>query len=527
VTLASQDLCVYPDPIDVTASQPNTSIAVPVASLFGRNFTSDGNCYISYPIAIANFWDGTIETEPGDIIAVPSSELQSFRNSQYGFANFFTYSFNFADLPPNHVPVLAYEGAVDCSIYAQFGEPELNSFCATIYEALYTPQLSFPTELSKKFPRWASCDFNFLGLYDPPTSLVPIDFLTPPSTASLTATAASPGLTGDPATPSITPVEVQQESSPTIAPPVRSSANAIDSDPPSESNGYSSIDSSDPPANTEPPLETVVTFGHSDGSVAVSLSSTDVVVVGSATVFPGQVATIDGQAVSVLSQGLGLVVGGSSTVLPGQVATIDGQAVPVLFQGLGVVELADGSANPSDPATAVFTLGDGNVVTATSIASGYIVVGSQTLTTGQAFTTDGAVLSVVDGGLLLSSAAFEGAGEIITVNSKTLTVHESVNSQGSTVIDVGGTAITLSSGVEILSIGVGVVITGSRGITTVLFSTMTTDTSTPLQSSTSSRPTTAIAVTSTSKKNGSSRVGIGTGVLVIGLFVALGLFSPS
>jgi len=481
VTLASQDLCAYnPGPIDITATQSNT----PIGSMFGRNITSDENCYVSYPIVVALFENGTIETQPGDIVAVPSSKLQSFRGFEEYQMQLFTYPFNFADLPPNHVPVLAYEGA-NCPALGNADELTQYSICETIFEALYAPQLVLPTEIVNKYPQWSNCMFTFSPLNDPPTALVPVDFLTPPSTAS--STGASPGWTGDQITPSPTPAPVTQAPSPTVTGLAGSSATAIDSDlgsgdpvTGSESHGYLSIDPSDSVANADPPD---------------SLTNADPP--------PGTVVTF----------------GTGSVLSP------------------GVVKF--GSADSSAPATAVLTLGDGNVVTATSIAGANgFVVGSQTLTAGQAFTTDGTVMSVADGGLLLSSEAFESAtGAILTANSETITALESVNNRGSTVIDiggigeivVGGPAITLASGGIVLSAGVGgLVITDADGITTVLYSTMMV-TSTPLQSSTSPRPTTAIAVssttvTSTSKMSGSSRAGIGMGVLVMWLFLALGLW---
>jgi len=494
VTLASQDLCVYPDPIDITAPPSNT----PVASMFGRNFTSDENCYLSYPIAIAYFfgnYTAVAETEPGDIIAIPSSNLRSFRNFEFDFTELFTYSFNFADLPPNHVPVLAYEAGASCSDAASEGlEVIYESQCATIYEALYAPLLAFPTELINRFPQWADCDFGYAGLYDPPTSLVPVEFLTPTSTARPATTAASPGWSGDPITPSSTPVPITQ-APPTTTEPVESSATAIGSDLGSGTGSES---------DEGPAPGTVIVFGYSGGSVA---SSNGAVVVSGATLLSGQVLEPTASA---------------------------------LFQGSGA------TTGPLLPATAVFTLGDGSVVTATSIAgasgSPIIVVGSQTLTAGQAFTTHGAVLSVVDGGLFLSSEAFDSPGAILTVNSETVTAIESVNGQGSTVIHVGdvgeivagGPAITLSGGVVLSAEDGGLVVVSSGGATTVSYSGITIATSTSLKSltplkastslkTTSSPPATTISVTSTSKKGGSSRAGLEMKVLAIWLFVALGM----
>jgi len=531
VSLASQDICVYPDPIDITATPSNT----PIASIFGMNITSDENCYLSYPVVLWISTDGSVEYQPGDILTVPSSNLRSFRGFEAGYTELFSYSFNFADLPPNHVPVLAYEGAAGCSIQDEFAWSVAT--CMTIYEPLYAPNLGFPTEIFQKYPQWASCGLNLVGLYDPPTSLVPVDFLTPPSTASPTA-AASPGSSGYPITPSPTAVPVLQPTSPTTAEPVRSSATAVDSGPRpgtesesespndynpsrggagtgSESNGDLSSDSESSNqgtslANTNPSPVTVITFGNSGGSVAISVNSADGgVVVGSATVLPDQVLTIDGQTVSVLSQSSGIVV------------VYNGQTL----------------GDSLTPATAVFTLGDGNTVTATSIdgvsGSPVIVVGSQTLTAGQAFTTNGAILSLIDGGLLLSSEASDGAGAIITVNSATITAVESVNNQGSTVIDiedvgeitVGGPAITLSSGVVISAGNGGLVITSAGGRTSISYSSITVAKSTPTNSfiTPSSPPTIATSVISTSKKDGSSRSGIGMKLLVICLFATFWL----
>jgi len=374
VTLASQDLCIYPDPIDVTAPPSGT----PVASLFGMNFTSDENCYISYPIAMAIFHNNdTVQTETGDIVAVASSNLQSFRGFVPDYTALFTYSFNFADLLPNHVPVLAYEAGASCSEAASYGlAVELDTMCATIYEELYAPVLAFPTELINRFPQWASCDFGYAGIYDPPTSLVPVDFLTPPTTGSPTA-GASPGWTQIPA-----PAPVTQAPSPTTAAPVGGHATAIDSDPGSsgdrglgsESNADLSYDSSHAPANTDPTPDPVTRPGSSRGSVAISVSN----------------------------------------------------------------------------------------------VNGVLVVGNVTV------------------------------GEIAA----------------------GGPAITLSDGMVLSAADNGLVITGAGGVTTI--SAMTMAISTPPESSASSRPTEAIAVTSTSQTSGSSRADIGMRVLVMWLFVALG-----
>ena len=491
VTLESQDLCVYPDPIDITAMPSNT----PVASVFGMNITSDENCYLSYPIAMALFYgNDTIQIQPADILPVPSSNLQSYRGFQPNYGELFAYSFNFADLPPNHVPVLAYEGAASCSFYAGFGMADLPSTCATIYEQIYAPELALPTELVKKYPQWASCDFGEFGLYDPPTALVPVAFLTAPSTASPTTSAAP--ASRDTITPSPTPVPGMLVK-PTAG-PGESSTTSRDLDlgsggDPSTVYGDDVDSSGDLGSSLDSVLGTAVVFGNSGESLAIPASSADSM--------------------------------GSNSILPGQVAAIDGQMVSVLSQGSGIAGLA--IADSSAAATAIFTLGDGSVVTSVAGAndSPFIIVGSQTLTAGQLLTTDGAVL-FVDGGLLASSEAFTSVA-ILTANSETITAVEFVDN-GSTLIDigsigeiaVGGSAIFLTSGVELSAGDSGLVITSAGGITTIPFSGVAT--STPLESFTISLShTKTMPVPSTSKMNGSSRASVGMKALVMWLFVAL------
>jgi len=400
------------------------------------NITSDENCYLSYPIAWALYYrengsSYTIQTEPGDIVAVASSNLQSFRAFEPEFTDLFTYSFNFADLPPNHVPVLAYEGGAGCSIQVSIGSVSEVMTCATIFEQLYAPNLVFPTELRKKYPQWASCDWGFAEIYDPPTSLVPVDFLTPPSTASSTI-GALPGFYGDPITPSPTQAPLKQASS-TIEGLVRSSTA------PAGVNldlGSGAVSDTDWPSG-DPNIKSVSNGQGSDFSDLGSL-------VANANPTPGTVVMFEDSGGSVA---IFMIIADGVTLLPGQISTTYGQTVALQSQA----------------------------------------------------------------------------------SSDTL-VNESLNSQGSAVVDVndigeitvGGPAITLSSDVVLSAGKNGLVITSSGGISTVPYLSITTATSTSTKGFNPPSPVTTITSESPAiMKGGSSRDGVEIKALVPWLFVAL------
>jgi hypothetical protein len=72
---------------------------------------------------------------PGGVLAIPSAELSSFRGHNPGWEVGNVYSFNFADLLPNHVPIDAYEGMETCATHAW------DTICQTVFENLYAPNL--------------------------------------------------------------------------------------------------------------------------------------------------------------------------------------------------------------------------------------------------------------------------------------------------------------------------------------------------------------------------------------------------
>lgn len=227
VTLASQDLCVYPNPIDITAT-PNVT-GTPTAVAFGQTFTSNENCYLIYPSIFAygtigtSTWDSSL---PGGILTLPSTQLQSFRGPNPGLRTAAAYSFNFADLPPNHVPILAYEGNAYCANNAidSVGNP----FCQTIVENQYAPNLVYPTQFYALNPAWSSCNFDYAGLYDPPTALGTAGYLVGPTTnnggggGAAPTTSAAPGNSGHPVTPPATTISFTQP----VTSPTGSSGNS-------------------------------------------------------------------------------------------------------------------------------------------------------------------------------------------------------------------------------------------------------------------------------------------------------------
>jgi len=563
VTLASQDLCNYPYPIDITAT-PAADAPVPIATAFNTTFTSDGNVYLSYA-EVTIFTNGTAQYLSPGFLTLPSSELQSFRGvyPYYTIGNI--YSFNFADLLPNHVPVLAYEGTGAC--VDEYNDPYGYPFCQTILEDIYAPNLVYPTEFYNEFPQYSNCAFGYYGLYDPPSYLIPADYLTPTSTAmgAPPSTPASPASSPISVTPPPTTVSFTQAPPTTAAAPSSTATaesgegagsgasgdgvNGNGGDASGGDTAASSDDYSDPgtsladaePSSTAAAPGTVVTVGGNTVTVAANGGSGDGngngndngsgggngnggVVVDGTALSQGQVAMVGGQTVSALSSGLGVAIAQN-----GQTTT---------------VSLADGSADqPPGPGVAVITLGDGSIVTATSSdaldGAPVVVVAGQTLTAGDAITTGGAVLSLGDGGLVVSGegsgSGSSVAGAIFAVGSTTFTAVESVNSQGSAVIVIGGVTatvgaapVTLPNGETLSAGGSGLVIVGSGSTSSVLYSSIVTASSTPSaeitpQGSIVTLPPVATgsstaAAKTTSKKGDSPRMAISISCLLAASF---------
>jgi len=494
VTLASQDLCVYPNPLDITAT-PAANETIPTVTAFGTTFTSDENCYISIFSVTAGWSPLYIQSSlPGGILTVPSSDLRSYRGHDPGQTIGNIYSFNFADLYPNHVPILAYEGTLECND-KNAGNPYEAPFCATIVEDLYAPNLVYPTQVYDLYPQLSSCDFAYEGLFDPPTFLLPADALTPISTPAGTTTSAPPALndnqvTSPPTTASATWAMTSVVGSPTDT--TQSASKSSVSEVSGDLVGGVSSDDSD--GNSTPGAAHVATESTDVSLVAVD---TTVTLNGGSTV---TVSTNDdsggkgGSNVESNDGGDGAVVVDGISLSQGQVTIIGDQTISALRGASGVAVAQNGQttiislaaapvADPSyAPGIAIFTLGNGITVTATSSTapngSPVVLIGSQTLTAGTAFTTAGSVLSLSGDNLILSGASASATGAIFTDDSTTLTAIQTVNSQGATVIDIDGDAtatvgkgpVTLSNGEVVSAASNGLVVVGAGSTTTVSYS---------------------------------------------------------
>ena len=414
VTLASQDLCHYPFPIDITAT-PNNSFT-PAAVVDGTTITSNENCYLSYaPLTVSGILGNsnviTSYTLPAGTLSVPSSELQSYRAVIPGLQSGDTFSFNFADLLPNHVPILAYEGQTSCALLPT----TMLSYCATIFESMYAPQLVYPTQFKDLDPLLSTCVFDYSGLYDPPTSLVPVGWLIAPTTSAgggdSTNAPASPSPTIHPGLAAPTTVSFSYmstamdgsgdaaantgndaKSGPTmiIAPGGGDSAAAVAStialDPSSTAS---------PPQVTSAAPSAVFRFGGEVLTASQDPAGRGLLING--TPLPdGVVATVNGVEMSAAP-------GGTAVVLVSEGAT---QTIPLTVDGadrlVAAVTLPGGNvltANGPGPQVAVVTLPGGTVLTATSAGGAVLVLGVSLSVGGSALSTGGVVLSGAPGGL--------------------------------------------------------------------------------------------------------------------------------
>lgn len=427
MTLASQDLCVYPNPIDITAT-PNVT-GTPTAVAFGKTITSDENCYLLYPFIFAygtigasssSVWASTLS---GGILTVPSSELQSFRGANPGLSTTANYPFNFADLPPNHVPVLAYEGGAYCADNAV--DTAGNPFCQTIVENQYAPNLVYPTQFFAVDPALSSCNFDYNGLYDPPTALGTAGYLVGPTTnnggggGSAPTTPASPGNSGYPVTPPATTISFTQP----VASPTGSSGNSGSGGNTGSGSGDSGTGSGDPSGGDSGTGGTGSGGSGSSGNTGSGSGSN------SGAPGPGNSGTGSDGNTGSGSSGSG---GGNSGTGTGNGGTGNGNA------GTGSGKSGTGAGNAGDPpgnsgtgsdgntgsnsvpalgntdpndsgsgTGAVLTLGNGvgnnaGTVTASANGEGGIVVGGQTITPGgAAATVSGNVISAAQGGSIV------------------------------------------------------------------------------------------------------------------------------
>lgn len=114
------------------------------------------------------------------VVAVPPGEL-STANGLGGHELLASYSLNYGDLAPNHLPASAWFQQPNCysesmwssSLIDATGAAWTSSFgasypdCGTIWEDNYQPALVAPTQITQLQPQWAGCRAAF-GLFDPP-----------------------------------------------------------------------------------------------------------------------------------------------------------------------------------------------------------------------------------------------------------------------------------------------------------------------------------------------------------------------
>ena len=514
MTLASQDLCHFPFPIDITAA-PNNSFT-PIAVAYGMTITSDENCYLSYaPLTV---WSITVGagllsttdffTLPSGILTVPSSELQSYRAWWPGLATADTFSFNFADLLPNHVPILAYEGQTMCVLLTI--DPVNDPLCATIFEEFYAPQLAYPTQFMELDPRLSSCIFDYDGLYDPPTSLVPAGWLIAPTTS---AGGGDPPITSGPATPGPT--------GQLYSPPLTVSFSQVSTE-------------MDEPG--DPGLNGDAKIGSDTAITASTNNQGTVVVAGQTLSAGGPVATLSGG--EVLSAA---AAGGAIVVL--QAGDNGAVASTISLSPISTMYPTQVTAGPP---SAVFTFG-GELMTASPAADGGLLINNTPLPQGVIATVGGVQIWAAAGGtavilvskgvtqtIPLTNAGFGGLvtsadpsgknsvveGVVIAIGSAAFTAYESVANGSAVVVigeqtlTVGGSPITLLDG-ETVSARASESLLVGGGKSSVRISTGTFDGSAfggtesltfdPIASTTGIAPPSS----STHKKNDGQRINMG------------------
>ena len=110
-------------------------------TVFYTGFASDGNAHLAYPGVVASgsdfygaktVWTTTLS---GGLLAVASTQLQSYRGLVPGLRNVNVFSFNFADLLPGQVQKDAYMGQCRCA------SSPLRADCQTIFQDRYAPNL--------------------------------------------------------------------------------------------------------------------------------------------------------------------------------------------------------------------------------------------------------------------------------------------------------------------------------------------------------------------------------------------------
>lgn len=310
--------------------------------------------------------------------------------------------------------------------------------CDYIVSGELKPILAVPSQLRAMDPAWASCGFDFGGLYDPPialTSQASPATPTVPSNADPQPTNAEPVNTPEPP-PASTPPTYPNPTPPASNDPSPSPGNQgppANSDPapynPAPSDPFASDLTPNEPAIAPPPTTTqdIITVGTGSSAVTVRPApSTGQVIVdsgdGQTTLDPGAVTTINNTPLTVDSTG-DVVVGVSSTV---PIEPPQTTPIPVTNVGTNVVE-----ANPS--------------------GTGVVINSGVTLIPGQVTTVDNGdgTLATISVDPSNSVVIDNGAGSTQTVAVPTpapqVVAGQTVSSVSEGGVVLGGTT-TLSAG---------------------------------------------------------------------------------
>ena len=295
-------------------------------------------------------------------------------------------------------------------------------------------------------PAWASCGFDFGGLYDPPIALTsqasPAE-PTLPGNADTTTKVAEPVDTPDPP--------------PASTPPTYPDPTTTPSSDPSPSQDYPepplTNDPAAAPANNDPgnnnPASTPVDNAPTSNAPAVAPTPTttpDIITVGTgSTAVTVRPAPSTGQV--IVDSG-----DGQTTLDPGAVTTINNTPLVVDSTGDVIVGVSSTvSVEPPNTTPAPVTNVGTNVVEANPSGTGIVINSGATLIPGQVTTVDNGdgTLATISVDLSNSVVIDNGAGSIATVAVPTTTpqvVAGQTVSQGSDGGVVLGGTTTLSAG---------------------------------------------------------------------------------
>lgn len=407
------------------------------------------------------------------VFTIPASDISSAGNAGiHVIAN--SWSMNYGDLLPNHVPSSAWFNQPECysesiwssSMINATGTAWISSFgqqfpeCGTIWEANYQPLLAAPTQLLDLQPEWKSCTALF-GLYDPPIALqpaasaagvtvpggvAPTTAPVPSPTANVPQQTAGPSVVDGPTTPAAqsTP-EPSVNQQPTALPDQVSSASPNEpnqSDNESPLNGPSkpvqpsaaASENPQPNGASNAPSAITVVQGQSGQPVTVAQQGSSVIVVAggsTAAVAPGASVTVAGQQVAVPESGSNVVVGAQTVALlpapnnsPAAILTVAPQVpshpMTISQQGSSVVVENGGQVTTLTPGQQAVVNGQ---TVSVPTSGGGLVVGSSSMVLGNSGGPQSTILTLGSDPVNQAvTAVQQGSSVIVENNGQTTTL---------------------------------------------------------------------------------------------------------